>query len=100
MSKYILLRKTQQADYTEEIQDIVTINRNTRDEEEKQVLTQISFPYRIYYMFLPQYRHRYVYIHLSIRNQEYAYFGQPNRLQSRIQSQNSRYGATGIKHQI
>ena len=97
--KSLLTRKTQWTDLEREILDIITINRsnNTTPNATRRVMTTSSFPYRICDMSLPECKTGYVYMLISIKNQDFAYIGKTNCIRTRLRQHNSGVGSTSTQ---
>ena len=92
--KDLLTRKTQWTDFMEEVLCLITINK-TNDNQVKtpRSFTQQTFPYRVCDVSLPQCNTGYVYMLLSIKDQNYTYIGKTNNIRTRIQQHNSGVGS-------
>lgn len=92
--KDLLTRKTQWTDFMEEILRLITIN-NTSDNHttRTRTFTQQTFPYRVCDVSLPQCNTGYVYMLLSIKDQNFTYIGKTNNIRTRIQQHNSGLGS-------
>jgi predicted GIY-YIG superfamily endonuclease len=93
----LLTLKSQWSDYIEDVLELVTINsmNNTRNDpiQQPRTLTPRSFPFRMCDFPLPQCSSGYVYMLVSLRQQNYVYIGTTQCIRSRIQQHNCGNGA-------
>ena len=105
----LLLFRTQQKNYNEDILSLVTINNVMNDDENLlqivqsdfcQVMNQISFPYRIADINLLDITSRYVYMLISLRHQNFTYIGETICISTQLQKHNHGIGAldTGLAY--
>ena len=92
--KDLLTRKTQWTDFMEEILCLITINNTSENHTTRtRSFTQQTFPYRVCDVSLPQYNTEYVYMLLSIKDQNFTYIGKMNNIRTRIRQHNSGLGS-------
>ena len=91
--KDLLTRKTQWTDYMEEVLRLVTINHTNENHTTTRTLRQQVFPYRICDIQLPQCNTGYVYMLLSIKDQNFTYIGKTKNIRTRIRQHNSGIGS-------
>jgi predicted GIY-YIG superfamily endonuclease len=115
--RHLLTRKTQWTDYMENVLDIITLLNDDEDdhfnEEEQEVQggqalperqtnnrtlnPSISFPFRICDISLPMCNTGYVYMLLSMRNQQFTYIGKTDSIRRRIREHNTGVGSVSTE---
>ena len=93
--KDLLIRKTQWTDYMEEILKLITMNEN--EPPTGRVFTQSSFPYRVYDFVLPQCNTGFVYMLISLRDNNFTYIGKTKNIRTRIQQHNAGIGSSSTE---
>jgi predicted GIY-YIG superfamily endonuclease len=100
--KSILTKKTQWCDYIEHVLELVTVNSSSNNilqrhqiRNQRHLMNQEAFPFRICDIPLPQCRTGFVYFLISVKQKSYTYIGTTKCIRKRIQQHNNGYGAHG-----
>ena len=72
-------------------------NNAENNRERRQVMTKTSFPYRIYDTIIPQHNTGYVYMLISVRDNNFTYIGKTFSIRKRIQQHESGFGSVSTE---
>jgi hypothetical protein len=95
--KMLVCRKTQWAEYMEQVLELITMNGESNETFQPRIMTPNAFPYRICDIPLPQCNTGFVYMLISLRIRTFTYIGTTKCLSSRLRAHNAGYGATSTE---